>query len=56
MEYYSIKEICEKLGISRQAISRAIKSGRIKATKIGKQYRIEKKWFEDYLKSGGDRK
>ena len=54
MEYYSVNEICQKVGITRQAISRAIKAGRIKAAKIGGQYRIEKKWFDDYMSRGGD--
>lgn len=55
MEYYTINQICEKLGISRQAISRAIKCGRIKAVKVGGQYRIEKVWFDNYLKTGGNK-
>lgn len=54
MEYYSVNDICRKVGITRQAISRAIKAGRIKAAKIGGQYRIEKKWFDNYLACGGD--
>lgn len=55
MEYLTINEISKKLGITRQAISRAIKSGRIKAVRIGKQYRISKEWFDEYLKNGGDK-
>lgn len=54
MEYYTITDICVKLGVSRQVISRLIKKKKIKAVKIGGHYRIEKAWFDNYLENGGD--
>lgn len=55
MEYMSVKEVCDVLGISKQAVHKAIKSGRIKAVKVGKLYRINKEWFKKYLEKGGDK-
>lgn len=56
MEYMSVKEVCEILGISKQAVHKAIKTGRIKAVKVGRLYRINKEWFKNYLESGGDKR
>ena len=41
-EYYTIDELVKILKISRRTIERHIKSGEIKALKIGKQWRIRK--------------
>lgn len=54
-EYMSVKEVCQKLGVSRQTIAKAIKSGKIEAAKIGKQYRIKRSWLEDFLNNGGNK-
>lgn len=40
--YFSTKELAEIFGISPVAIFKRIKTGRIKATKVGKTYVIEK--------------
>lgn len=56
MEYMSVREAAKILGVSRQAICKAIKSGRIKAIRFGNLYKINKEWFEDYLRNGGDNK
>lgn len=55
MEYMSVREVAKILGVSRQAICKAIKSGRIKAIRFGNLYKINKEWFEDYLRNGGDK-
>lgn len=44
--YYSISEIAKVLGISRVAIFKKIKSGKIKAIKIGRMYAIPALEFE----------
>ena len=44
-EYYTIDELSEILKVSRRTIERQIKSGKIKAIKIGVQYRIKKTDF-----------
>lgn len=54
MELLTVKEVAQILRISRQAVHKAIKAGRIKAVKVGRLYRINKKWFKNYLESGGD--
>jgi len=39
-EYYSITELAELLGISRVAVFKKIKAGKIKAVKIGRMFVI----------------
>ena len=39
-EYYSVTELAKKMKISRIAVHKQIKKGRIKAHKIGKNYAI----------------
>ena len=45
-EYYTINELASIMKVERRTIKRAIERGEIKATKIGKQYRIRKQDFE----------
>ena len=42
-QHYSTQEVAGLLGISRVAVFKQIKSGKIKATKIGRNYIIAKK-------------
>ena len=39
-KYLSAVELASIMGVSRQYVSKAIKSGKIKAIKVGKNYRI----------------
>lgn len=39
-EFYLVEELAEKLRISNMTIYRYIKAGKLKAYKIGRQYRI----------------
>ena len=39
-KYLSAVELASIMGVSRQYISKAIKNGKIKAVKVGKNYRI----------------
>ena len=55
MEYMSVREVANILGVSRQAVHKAIKSGRIKAVRFGNLYKINKEWFKEYLEKGGDK-
>ena len=48
-EYFSIPEVAEILGISRIAVYKRVKSGQIKAVKIGRNYAIPKKYIVDVL-------
>lgn len=45
-EYITIPELAKALGISRIAVFRKVKSGAIKAIKIGRNYAIPKKYFD----------
>jgi len=42
-QFYSTQEVADLLGISRIAVFKKIKSGEIKAQKIGRNYVIEQK-------------
>lgn len=58
-KYISVAELAKLLGISRIAVFKKIKSGKIKAVKIGRNYAIPKKSFDLLLGkslSGGDKK
>lgn len=48
-EVLTVKQLAEFLQVSDQTITRAIKAGKLKAFKIGKDWRIEKdeviKWL-----------
>lgn len=48
-EFYTAKNLAEKLGMNIMTIYRYIKAGKFKAYKIGKEFRIEKKEFNKFL-------
>lgn len=48
-EFFSTIEIAKLLGISRVAVFKKIKSGEIKAKKIGRNFIIEKKELPEIL-------
>ena len=48
-EYLTIKEVCEVLKLSRYTVSDLIKAGKIKGSKIGKSYRVERKAIDDFI-------
>lgn len=47
--YLTVKELADILGISRVAVFKKIKKGQIKAEKIGRNFAIPKKEFENIL-------
>jgi excisionase family DNA binding protein len=49
-EFYRAEDLAEILKVNIMTIYRYIKSGKIKAYKIGKEFRIDKKSFDDFLK------
>jgi excisionase family DNA binding protein len=49
-EFYSAQELAERLKLNVMTIYRYIKAGKLKAYKIGKDFRIDKIEFEDFLK------
>lgn len=48
-EFYTAQELAEKLRVNVMTIYRYIKAGRLKAYKFGKEFRIDKKEFENLL-------
>jgi len=50
-EFYTPQEISEMLRVNIMTIYRYIRSGKIKAHKIGKGYRIDEKEYVRFLKS-----
>lgn len=49
-EFYKAEELAKKLQLNIMTIYRYIKAGKLKAYKIGKEYRIDKQEFEAFLK------
>lgn len=50
-EFYRAEDLAEKLDVNIMTIYRYIKAGKLKAYKIGKEFRIDKNEFEQFLKS-----
>ncbi len=48
-EFYLVEELAEKLRVSEMTIYRYIKAKKVKAYKIGKEFRIDKAEFNDFL-------
>jgi len=48
-EYYIAKELADKLRVNIMTIYRYIKAGKLKAYKIGKEFRIDKDEFNKFL-------
>ncbi len=49
-QFYTAKEVADTLKVNIMTIYRYIKKGRIRAHKIGKDFRIDKSEFERFLK------
>ena len=48
-EFYLVEELAKKLRVSNMTIYRYIKAKKIKAYKIGKEFRIDKEEFNKFL-------
>jgi excisionase family DNA binding protein len=48
-EFYLVEELAKKLRVSEMTIYRYIKAKKVKAYKIGKEYRIDSKEFNSFL-------
>lgn len=48
-KFYTAQEIADRLRVNIMTIYRYIKSGKIKAHKIGKDFRIEESEFKKFL-------
>lgn len=49
--FYRAEDLAEKLDVNIMTIYRYIKAGKLNAYKIGKEFRIDKDEFEQFLKS-----
>ncbi len=49
-DFYTAQDLADKLLVNIMTIYRYIKAGRLKAYKIGKEYRIDKVEFESFLR------
>mgnify|MGYP003443321356 CR=1 FL=1 len=50
-DFYLVEEFAEKLRVSNMTIYRYIKAGKLKAFKIGKEFRIKRDEYEKFLNS-----
>ena len=48
-EFYLVEELARKLRVSNMTIYRYIKRGKVKAYKIGKEFRIDEQEFNKFL-------
>jgi len=48
-EFYLVRELADSLQVSHMTIYRYIKAGKITAYKIGKEFRIGKREFNNFL-------
>ena len=48
-EFYKAEDLAEKLDVNIMTIYRYIKAGRLKAYKLGREFRIDKVEFEKFL-------
>jgi excisionase family DNA binding protein len=49
-QFYTAQELADNLGYNIMTIYRYIKAGKLTAYKIGKEFRIDKKEFNNFLK------
>lgn len=50
--FYTAQELADILQYNIMTIYRYIKAGKLKAFKVGKEFRIVKKEFDNFLKKG----
>lgn len=48
-DFYTARELAEKLGVNIMTIYRYIQAKKLRAHKIGKEFRISRKDFYDFL-------
>jgi excisionase family DNA binding protein len=48
-DFYLVEELAEKLRVNKMTIYRWIKAGKLEVYKMGKEYRIPKKEFDNFM-------
>ena len=49
---YTLQEVADYLRVSRQTIYNYVTAKKLRASKIGKEYRVTEKDLQDFLKNG----
>ena len=49
---YTLQEVADVLRVSRQTIYNYVTAKRLKASKIGKEYRVTEEDLQDFIKNG----
>lgn len=52
LKLYTLQEVADVLRVSRQTIYNYVTAKRLKASKIGKEYRVTEEDLQDFLKNG----
>jgi excisionase family DNA binding protein len=48
-EWLSVADICEYMGVSTFVVTRVLRTGELPAVKMGREWRISRSDFEDWL-------
>jgi len=48
-EWLSVADICDYMGVSRYVVTQQLRSGDLPAVKFGREWRVAKQDFEDWL-------
>lgn len=51
MEYFTVAEVAEILKLNPETVRNYIRQGRLKASKIGREYRISEKRLQEFLEA-----
>lgn len=54
-DFYTARDLADKLGMNIMTIYRWIDAKKIKAYKLGKEFRIERKDFDTFLKKASNK-
>ena len=52
IKLYTLKEVADILKVSRQTIYNYLAAGRLRATKIGREYRVTEKDLKKFIETG----
>jgi len=53
-DWLSVADICEYMDVSAFVVTRMLRTGGMPAVKFGREWRVAKKDFEDFLNSSRD--
>ena len=53
-EFMTVEDVADMLRINKSTVYRMAKTGRIPATRVGRQWRFRLSALEDFLDAGGD--